>query len=64
MEKAREMLFPNRSEKRICLSECSESFAALLKEDPTGCNDTVLPDPLLTNHSVKCLTFEEYTRMP
>ena len=28
-------------------------FAALLKEDPIGCNDTVLPDPLLKNDSVK-----------
>ena len=26
-----------------------------------GCKDTVLPDPLLKNHSVKCLTFEENT---
>ena len=27
-----------------------------------GCKDTVLPDPLMKNHSVKCLTFEENTR--
>ena len=29
-----------------------------------GCKDTVLPNPLFTNHSVKCLTFEENTRKP
>ena len=39
-------------------------FAALLKEVPMGCKDTVLPDPLLRNHSVNCLTFEEITRKP
>ena len=29
-----------------------------------GCKDTVLPDPLLKNHSVKCLTFDEKIRKP
>ena len=29
-----------------------------------GCKDTVLPDPLLKNHSVKCLTFGENIRKP
>ena len=29
-----------------------------------GCKDTVLPDPLLKNHNVDCLTFEKYTRQP
>ena len=28
-------------------------FEALLKEGPMGCKDTVLPDTLLRNHSVK-----------
>ena len=37
-------------------------FAALLKEILMGCKDTVLPNPLLKNHSVKCLTFGENTR--
>ena len=39
-------------------------FAALLKEVPMICKDTVLPDPLLKTLSLKCLTFEESTRKP
>ena len=30
-------------------------FAALLKKHPNGCPDSVLPEPLLKNHSVNCL---------
>ena len=30
-------------------------FAALLKKIPMGCPDSVLPEPLLKNHSVNCL---------
>ena len=33
-------------------------FAALLKGIPMGCKDTVLPEPLLRNCNVNCLTFE------
>ena len=39
-------------------------FAALLKEVPMGFKVTALPDPLLKNHSIKCLTFEKNTRKP
>ena len=39
-------------------------FAALLKEVPSGCRGTVLQDPLLKRHTVKCLAFEESTRKP
>ena len=39
-------------------------FAALLKDIPMGCRDAVLPDPLLKNHTVNCLTFEQNTRQP
>ena len=39
-------------------------FTALLKEVPMGCKDTVLPDPLLKNPSVRCLTYEENIRQP
>ena len=39
-------------------------FAALLKDIPLGCRDAVLSDPLLKNHSVNCLTFEQNTRQP
>ena len=30
-------------------------FAALLKNVPTGCPDSVIPKPLLRNHQVDCL---------
>ena len=39
-------------------------FAALLKDIPMGCRDVALPDPLLKNHTVNCLTFEQNTRQP
>ena len=37
-------------------------FAALLKDVPMGCKDAVLPEPLLKNHTINCLTFEENAR--
>ena len=37
-------------------------FAALLKDIPMGCKDTVLPGPIMKNHIVNCLTFERSTR--
>ena len=39
-------------------------FAALLKDIPMGCKDAVLPESLLRNHPVNCLTFEKITRKP
>ena len=39
-------------------------FAALLKDIPMGCKDAVLPESLLKNHTVNCLTFEKNTRQP
>ena len=39
-------------------------FASLLKEDPMGCKNAVLPESLLTNRTINCLTFEESTRQP
>ena len=39
-------------------------FAALLKDIPMGCKDTVLPEPLLRNCNVNCLTFERILRQP
>ena len=38
--------------------------ALLLKYVPMGCKDTVLPEPLLKNHNVNCLTFERNTLQP
>ena len=34
-------------------------LAALLKDVPMGCKDSVLADPLLKNHTINCLTYEE-----
>ena len=39
-------------------------FAALLKDIPMGCKDAVLPEPLLKNRTVNCLTLEQNTRQP
>ena len=39
-------------------------FASLLKDVPMGCEDTVLPEPLLKNHNVNCLIFERNTSQP
>ena len=39
-------------------------FAALLKDVPMGCKNAVLPEPLLKNCTINCLTFEESTRQP
>ena len=39
-------------------------FAALLKDIRMGCRDSILPEPLLRNPTVNCLTFEENTRKP
>ena len=39
-------------------------FASLLKNVPMGCKDTILPEPLLRNRNVNCLTFEKNTRQP
>ena len=39
-------------------------FAALLKDVPMGYKDSVLPEPLLKNQNVNCLTFEKKTRNP
>ena len=39
-------------------------FAALLKGVPMGCKNAVLPEPLLKNQTINCLTYEENTRQP
>ena len=39
-------------------------FAALLKDIPMGCKDAVLPESLLTNRSINCLTYEQNTKNP
>ena len=39
-------------------------FAALLKDEPMGCKGPVLSEPLLRNHAINCLTFEENTGQP
>ena len=37
-------------------------FAALLRDIPMGCKDAILPEYLLKNHTVSCLTSEKNTR--
>ena len=37
-------------------------FAALLKDVPMGCKDSVLPEPLLKNQNLNCLTYEQNTK--
>ena len=39
-------------------------FAARLRDIPMGCKDAILPESLLKNHTVNCLTFEKKTRKP
>ena len=39
-------------------------LAALLKDTPMGCKDAVLPESLLKNHTINCLTLEKNTRKP
>ena len=39
-------------------------FAALLKDIPMGCKDTVLLESLLRNCNVSCLTFERNSSQP
>ena len=39
-------------------------FAALPEDVPMGCKVSVLPEPLLKNQSVNCLTYEENTKKP
>ena len=39
-------------------------FASLLKDVPMGCKDTLLPEPLLENHNVNCLTYEKNSLQP
>ena len=38
------------------------NFALLIKDILMGCKDTVLPEPILRNCNVNCLTFERNTR--
>ena len=37
-------------------------FAALLRDIPMGCKDAVLPQSLLRNPSINCLTYEQNTK--
>ena len=39
-------------------------IAALPRDIPMGCKDAVLPESLLRNPSIYCLTFERNTRQP
>ena len=49
-----------RSYKLTNLTVC----AALHKDVPMGCKNAVLPEHLLKNHTINCLTFEQSPRQP
>ena len=42
----------------------NDRICCLLKDVPMGCKNAVLPEPLLKNHTINCLTFEKSTRQP
>ena len=39
-------------------------FSALLKDAPKGCRDAVVPEFLLRNCTITCLTYEQNSRQP
>ena len=39
-------------------------FAAFHKDVPMGCKNAVLPERLLKNHAINCLTYEKNTKQP
>ena len=39
-------------------------ITALLKENPMGCKNAVLPKPLLKNHTINCLAYKKNTKQP
>ena len=41
-----------------------DHFSALLKDIPMGCIYAVLPEPLIKDRIVHCLTFEKNTKQP
>ena len=47
---------------RFYKSTNSNVFAALPKDVPMGYKNAVLPEPLLKNHTINCLTYEKKTR--
>ena len=49
---------------KLTLLTSFASILTVLTYTPMGCKDTVLPEPLLKNHNVNCLTFEKNTRQP
>ena len=41
-----------------------DNFGTLLKDIQMGCEDAVVPESLLNNRTVNCITFEQNTRQP
>ena len=46
---------------RFFISTNLTKFAALLRDIPMGCKDAILPQSLLRNPSMNCLTYEQNT---
>ena len=49
---------------KFCKLTSLTVFAALLKDVLMGCKDSVLPEPLLKNQNMNCLTYEQNTKKP
>ena len=49
---------------RFCKLTNLTVSAALLKDVPMGCKNAILPEPLLKNQTINCLTYEESTKQP
>ena len=52
------------TKRKFCKLTNLTVFVALLKDVPMGCKVSVLPEPLLENQNVNCLTFEKNTGKP
>ena len=46
----------------VLQTDKSDRFAALLKDVPMGCKDSVLPEPPLKKEKMNCLTYEQNTK--
>ena len=59
-------MYKRTSQHKIEFLQAGEcyNFCSITQRSSHGCKDTALPDPLLKNHSVKCLTFEKETWKP
>ena len=55
---------PSQHKMEVLQADECYNFCSISQKSSRGLQRHLLPDPLLKNHSVKCLTFEENTRKP